>query len=165
MNADTYCHFATLHRAHFLRLALRFFAETEQADDIAQDTLLRLWIGRERIASEQDFLALGTRIAKNLCLNEWKRRQHQAQASSTSFLEQASNSDTAATLECQENEQLLQWALAQLPRSEARIFRLWSEGAMDTQQMAATLDIKPTSVSNALSKVKRKIYQLILSRQ
>lgn len=165
MNASSYCHFVQLHRAHFQRLALRFFSEVEQADDIAQDTLLKLWIGRERIASEQDFLALGTRITKNLCVNEWKRRQLQAVPCHNALPEFASNTDTAAALEHQENECLLQWALEQLPRREARIFRLWSEGAMDIQQIAATLGIKSTSVSNSLSKVKRKIYQLILSRQ
>lgn len=164
MSPTEYSYLVELHRAYFVRLAFRFFQDAELADDLAQDTLLRLWIGRERIASEADFLALGTRIAKNLCVNEWKRRKNHGD-SDVSPPDRASQSDTAAELETHENEQLLCWAIRQLPRNEARLFRLWSEGAMNTQQMAAVLNIKPTTVSNTLSKVKRKIYQLILSRQ
>lgn len=72
--------------------------------------------------------------------------------------------DTAAPLEMAENQRLLQWAIAQLPRAEANIFQLWSEEELDIQQIATILNVQSTSVSTALSKAKRKLLHLIQSR-
>ncbi|MCF0235835.1 MAG: hypothetical protein HUK09_03825, partial [Bacteroidaceae bacterium] len=78
MNATEFSHFAQEHRQRFAGVALNFFHDVEAADDIVQDSLLRLWLVRERLTEESDFVALGIRIAKNLCVNEWKRRQVRA---------------------------------------------------------------------------------------
>lgn len=163
MNPSEYCRLAQHHRPTWLRLAHRFFHEMEAAEDIVQDALVKLWLVRERLQSSDDFAALGTRIVKNLCVNEWKRRQVRAEID-VPPPEITASSDTTAPLENAENRQLLRWALMQLPKAEARIFRLWSEEQLDIQQIAAILHLQPTSVSNALSKAKRKLFLLIQSR-
>ena len=97
MNATQFCLFTRQHREALARVALNFFHDTEAAADIVQETLLRLWVVRARLRAEADFLALGIRIAKNLCVNEWKRRQLHAVAGEP-MPETPSSTDTAAPL-------------------------------------------------------------------
>lgn len=163
MNPAEYCQLAQHHRTSWIRLAHGFFHDMEAAEDIVQDTLVKLWMVRDRLQNADDFAALGTRIVKNLCVNEWKRRQVRSDIDIPPP-DLPTPSDTAAPLEIAENQRLLQWAIAQLPRAEARIFQLWSEEELDIQQIAIVLNVQSTSVSNALSKARRKLLRLIQSR-
>lgn len=57
-------------------LAGRFFAaveRAEQADDVAQETLLRLWRMGDRIDGYRDVEALAVAIAKNVCVDIYRR--------------------------------------------------------------------------------------------
>lgn len=160
MNATQYSRLALQYRDFLLRIALNFFHDAEVAEDIVQDCLLRLWVARERLTDETDFRAFGIRIAKNLCVNEWKRRQTHAHTDLPPP-DLPSASDTAAPTEEAEDRQRLAQALNTLSPTERRIFTLWSNEQLDTAQIAAILNIKPTTASNTLSKVKRKLFQLL----
>lgn len=163
MNPAEYCRLAQHHRPRWIHLAHGFFRDVEAAEDIVQDALVKLWLVRNRLRSDDDFSALGLRIVKNLCVNEWKRRQVRGEID-VSPPELSVPSDTASSLEIADNQRLLQWAIAQLPRAEARIFQLWSEDELDVRQIATILNLQTASVSNALSKARRKLLRLIQSR-
>lgn len=162
MNAQQFTQYTRQHRQHLRNVALRFFHEQEVAEDILQDTLLRLWMARERLAEAQDFVALGTRIAKNLCVNEWKRRQTQAVAHDEPP-EMPSQHDTSASVEERDHQQLLQHAIAQCSPTEQRIFLLATQEQQGAAQIAEILQCKTTTVSQTLSKVRRKIFNIIQS--
>ena len=163
MNATEFSHFAQEHRQRFAGVALNFFHDVEAADDIVQDSLLRLWLVRERLTEESDFVALGIRIAKNLCVNEWKRRQVRA-TDEGSPPDPPSAADTAAPLEEAENQTLLARALERCTPTERRIFQLWQNEQLEAAQIADILQCKTTTVSQTLSKVRRKIFTLIQSQ-
>ena len=137
MNATQFSLFTRQHREALARVALNFFHDTEAAADIVQETLLRLWVVRARLRAEADFLALGIRIAKNLCVN--------------------------APLEEQENQHRLHAALATLTSTERRIFTLWRDEQMEVAQIAEIMGCLPTTVSNTLYRTKRKLFTLIQS--
>ncbi len=162
MNATQFSLFTRQHREALARVALNFFHDAEAAADIVQETLLRLWVVRARLRAEADFLALGIRIAKNLCVNEWKRRQRHAVAGEP-MPETPSSTDTAAPLEEQENQHRLHAALATLTSTERRIFNLWRDEQMEVAQIAEIMGCLPTTVSNTLYRTKRKLFTLIQS--
>ena len=157
MNATQFSLFTRQHREALARVALNFFHDTEAAADIVQETLVRA-----RLRAEADFLALGIRIAKNLCLNEWKRRQLHAVAGEP-MPETPSSTDTAAPIEEQENQHRLHAAIASLSPTERRIFTLWRDEQMEVAQIAEIMGCLPTTVSNTLYRTKRKLFTLIQS--
>lgn len=59
-------------RPKITALAGRFFAAVEQADDVAQETLLRLWRMGDRIDGYRDVEALAVAIAKNVCVDIYR---------------------------------------------------------------------------------------------
>ena len=156
MNATQFSLFTRQHREALTRVALNFFHDTEAAADIVQETV------RVRLRAEADFLALGIRIAKNLCVNEWKRRQLHVVAGEP-MPETPSSTDTAAPLEEQENQHRLHAALATLTSTERRIFNLWRDEQMEVAQIAEIMGCLPTTVSNTLYRTKRKLFTLIQS--
>ena len=49
----------------------------EEADDIVQETLVKLWKMRERLSEYQSIEALGMTIARNLCIDHLRRNKAQ----------------------------------------------------------------------------------------
>ena len=49
----------------------------EEADDIVQETLVKLWKMREKLSEYQSIEALGMTIAKNLCIDHLRRNKAQ----------------------------------------------------------------------------------------
>ena len=52
-------------------------ALAEEADDIVQETLMKLWKMRERLSEYQSIEALGMTIARNLCIDHQRRNKAQ----------------------------------------------------------------------------------------
>lgn len=143
-------------RSELWHIGHRFFNDEDTAEDVAQEALMRLWTMRDRVG-QSDFRPLAIRIAKNVCISMWRKRQ----AATSVGLEAVALADThssTAHIEEAENEQRLQRAIDSLQRMEARIFRMWSEQEMDIQQIAAFTGAKPRTVSSMLSAARKKIY-------
>ena len=75
MTHDAFEHIARELRPKLLHIGVRFFGNNATAEDIAQETLMRLWLIRERIDLQVGIEPLALRMAKNLCVSEWRKRQ------------------------------------------------------------------------------------------
>ena len=62
-------------RPLLLRVGREFFRNEEEAEDISQETLLRLWLLRDRLPEGNELRALALRIARNVCVSQWRRQQ------------------------------------------------------------------------------------------
>ena len=49
----------------------------EEADDIVQETLMKLWKMRDRLSEYQSIEALGTTVAMNYCIDQLRRNKAQ----------------------------------------------------------------------------------------
>ena len=56
-------------RPQLLAIALSLLPSMDDAEDAVQDTLLKLWAVRERIADTSHFRNLAVSVCRNLCLN------------------------------------------------------------------------------------------------
>ncbi len=60
--------------ARILNLAWRFSGDRNQAEEVAQETVLRVYQARERYRPDRPFRAYVTRIATNLCISGVRSR-------------------------------------------------------------------------------------------
>jgi len=58
-----------------LRFCVHYLKDVERAKDIAQETFLRVFVARERFDERRKFRPWVLCIARNLCLNELKRKR------------------------------------------------------------------------------------------
>lgn len=155
------------HIVHELRprlkdIAQRFFGDEDKAEDIAQETLMRLWLLRDRIAPQADIGPLAVRMAKNLCVSEWRKQQvRQGQAVQVEFV---AHCDIQRDVELKEDIDRLRQAVNQLKPAEQRLFRMRYEAEMDIGQIAAATGIGERSVSAMLSTAKRKLQEILTQK-
>lgn len=159
MTQQEYEHIVPELRPRLKDIGRQFFGDEEMAEDIAQETLMRLWLLRERIASLTDIKLLAVRMAKNLCVSEWRKQKvRQGNALQAEF---PAHEDTQRNMELKDEIARLRQAVSQLKPAEQRLFRMRHEAEMDIQQISAVTGIGVRSVSAMLSTAKRKLSEIL----
>ena len=159
MTQQEYEHIVTELRPRLKDIGRQFFGDEEMAEDIAQETLMRLWLLRERIASLTDIKPLAVRMAKNLCVSEWRKQKvRQGNALQAEF---PAHEDTQRNMELKDEIARLRQAVSQLKPAEQCLFRMRQEAEMDIQQISAVTGIGVRFVSAMLSTAKRKLSEIL----
>ena len=170
MNSREFEHIVPALRPILKAVGRQFFGNDDTVEDIAQETLMRLWMLRERIDPQIGVESLAVRMAKNLCVSEWRkqkvRRGKVMQSESTATLrprvgEPATHEDIQLHVELKEEIARLRKAVSQLKPAEQRLFRMRHEAEMDIQQISAVTGIGVRSVSAMLSTAKRKLLEIL----
>lgn len=160
MTQQEFEHIAQQLRPLLLHIGQQFFGNSNNAEDIAQETLMRLWQLRDHIEQKVELEPLVIRMAKNLCISEWRRRQVRNSVS-LSKQEAITNETISRQLEANEAIAQLRSALTRLKPTEQRLFRMRHELEMDITEISAVTGIAPRSVSAMLSTAKRKLSEIL----
>lgn len=160
MTQQEFEHIAQQLRPLLLHIGQQFFGNSDNAEDIAQETLMRLWQLRDHIEQKVELEPLAIRMAKNLCISEWRRRQVRNSVS-LSKQEAITNETISRQLEANEAIAQLRSALTRLKPTEQRLFRMRHELEMDITEISAVTGIAPRSVSAMLSTAKRKLSEIL----
>jgi RNA polymerase sigma-70 factor (ECF subfamily) len=136
-------------------------AGKDEAEDIAQDVMLRLWQMHDELERYQSIEAIVTLMAKHLLRNRQRRR-------STETLDAAVivSQDTSPheELEMKENEEWLTAKLHQLPTTQRTLLYMRQVERRSHEEIARLLGIETTSVSTLLARARRTILEEIKRR-
>lgn len=145
----------------------RFFGNVEDAEDVAQDTMLRLWAARSHIDATQPLETLVTRVAKNVCVSIWRKRKalHNSERQDTreqacqegGGVAAAGTSDPQTLLEEREDAVWLEHRLRALPEYLRRVLRMRQEEGLTAQQIADIIGTDPRSVQTLISKARKQL--------
>ena len=129
---------------------------------------MRLWMLRNRIdcnatlskkEPQTDIEPLAVRMAKNLCVSEWRKQKvRQGNALQVKLI---AREDVHRDVEMKEEIARLHQAVSQLKPAEQRLFRMRHEAEMDIQQISTVTGIGVRSVSAMLSTAKRKLLEIL----
>ena len=162
MTHDAFEHIARELRPKLLHIGVRFFGNNATAEDIAQEALMRLWLIRERIDLQVGIEPLALRMAKNLCVSEWRKRQVRQ---SVPLVQEVATSEAATQdIEAVDEVERLRRAITLLTPAEQRLFRMRHELEMELSEITAVTGIGPRSVSAMLSTAKRKLYAILFQK-
>lgn len=158
MTSKEFEHIATMLRPELLTVGRDFFGDDSVAEDIAQEVLIRLWQHRKRIDGITDVKLFAVRMAKNACVDEWRKRKqrHTEELSKAEHIEQSMTMTNA-----DDYQLLLKRMIRRLPKYEQRLFLMYHEMEMDIGQIAAVTGIGSRSVSAMLSRVRRELAELL----
>ena len=158
MKIDAFEQQASRLRAIALEASANAGADADMAQDIAQETMIRLWQMRDdpRLCNPDGYAAT---IARHLTLNHLRVRQslpvderHTALQSTPSPLDMMIQ---------REEEQWLQQRIRDLPPTQHTILHLRQVEHRTNTQIAALLGMKETSVSTLLAKARRQLLEEI----
>lgn len=139
-----------------------FFSSEEEAEDVAQETLIRLWKAWKGLTSAEEADKLTVMVAKHECINVWRREQRRPHTSlCISHEETQPAASASSSLEENELTEAIRKAAGTLTKSEARLWRLFAEAGMTAAEISAITEINVRSVSTMLSHARSHIYKLL----
>ena len=136
------------------------------AEELAQEIFVKLWVGRESIVIEKSFSSYLYVIARNAAFNFIKSRLVR-----DSYLnDQIHNREDSATSEeiivAKETELLLKVIVSKMPEQRRRIYELSRNQSLKNDEIAQQLNISKKTVENQLSlalKELRQTFSMFLS--
>ena len=158
MTIEAFEHKATRFREVALQAAVTAGADTDTAEDIAQETMLRLWQMHDdpRLYNPEGYASM---IARHLTLNQLRRKQPLPLDE-----QQVANQLVPSPLDLmlqREDERWLQERIRNLPYTQHAILKLRQVDHLSNDEIANILGIQPSSVSTLLAKARRQLLEEI----
>lgn len=131
------------------RIALNYFGNTYDADDMVQDTLVKLYINRKPFESEEHLRAWLIRVTVNTCKNTlrmpWRKKQ-------------VALEELSATLSFEQPEQseLFQYVLS-LPEKYRMVLYLFYYEDLTVKQIAGVMKLTETAVTTRLNRSRNQL--------
>ena len=148
-------------REKALNVSRHYGAGIDEAEDIAQDVMLRLWQMHEELERFRSVEAIVALMAKHLIRNHQRRKPSEVldEAMIVSM-----NTSPHEELETKENEEWLSAKLQQLPTTQRTLLYMRQVERKSHEEIAILLGIEVTSVSTLLARARRTLLEEIKRR-
>ena len=148
-------------REKALSVSIHYGAGIDEAEDIAQDVMLRLWQMHDELERYNSVEAIVSIMSRNLLRNHQRRKPFE---SLTEAVTVGATISPQEELETKENEQWLTARLEQLPTTQRTLLYLRQVERRSHDEIATLLGIEPTSVSTLLARARRTLLEEIKQR-
>ena len=148
-------------REKALEVSMHYGAGKDEAEDIAQDVMLRLWQMHDELERFRSVEAIVALMAKHLIRNHQRRKPSEVldEAMIVSM-----NTSPHEELEIRENEEWLLSKLQQLPTTQRTLLYMRQVERKSHEEIAILLGIEVTSVSTLLARARRTLLEEIKRR-
>ena len=162
MKANAFEQQASRLRAIALKASAVAGADADTAQDIAQETMIRMWQMRDdpRLFNPDGYAAT---IARHLTLNHLRRQQ--PQPIDERHIAIPTTPSPHELMVQREEEQWLQERIRDLPPTQHAILHMRQVEHRSNGQIASLLGIKETSVSTLLGRARRQLLEEIRQQQ
>ena len=148
-------------RQKALSVSMSCGAGREEAEDIAQEVMLRLWQMHDELECYDSIEALAAMMARHLLINHQRRRRPETldEAMIVSL-----NISPHEQLEMKEDDRWLTKRLEQLPTTQRTLLYMRQVERRSHEEIARLLGIETTSVSTLLARARRTLLEEIKRR-
>lgn len=134
--------------------ALRLTKSTVDAEDILQETFIRLWDNRLRISPEIPLKSYLFKITYHLIIDHFRKQINSMDFESfiaSDYYQQASENNTEQQISLDEYRKLIAESVARLTPRQQEIFRLSREEELSAKEIGKRLGISEKTVNNQIS--------------
>lgn len=157
-NADAYIELYSRYHPMLYNWLIRMVKIPEIAEDIVQETFLKIWEVRHRLQPHQSFAAYLYRISRNKAFRILKKiakdKQLRNQVINLSCIEY---NDPERVLKWQQYQQLLDVAVSRLPNQRQKVFKLCRQDRKSYDEVAKELGISTNTVKEHMINALRDI--------
>lgn len=144
-------------RPRLLAMGMQMLANGYDAEDAVQDTLLKLWGVRQRIADEKHFVRLAQSVMRNVCLNMLRQHALHATAPLPDEAGPPAPDTPHSVLERQEQAEWARRAWDGLPEHHRLILQMREVDRLATSEIAALLGTTEGNVRQRLSRARKAL--------
>ena len=148
-------------RQKALSVSMSCGAGKDEAEDIAQDVMLRLWQMHDELEKYRSIEALAALMAKHLLRNHQRRKPSETLDETMIISLKTSPLDE---LEMKEDDAWLTKRLEQLPTTQRTLLYMRQVERRTHEEIAQLLGIETTSVSTLLARARRSLLEDIKRR-
>ncbi len=133
-----------------------FFGNQMDAEDVAQEGLLRLWNYCERLNADRNLDALAVKVAKNVCVDIYKERniyEDEIKADVASPPSQSAD----AELHAMEMQQKIDEAMERLNPRERDLLKARQFEGKSAEEISEQTGIPKSSVKSMISMARKKL--------
>lgn len=142
----------------FYRIALRITLDSAEAEDIVQDTLIRIWEKRDEWPSIKSFEALGLTICRNLAIDRSQRKEAQnVEFFSEQMDDRTQTLDPHEEIVADERMELIRRIIDGLPLRQREVFHLRDIEGMSYKEIATALQLTEDQVRITLFRARQAI--------
>ena len=157
------------HHDSVFGLALRMLRNSEDAAEVAQDAMVKALSNIDRYDPQRPFSPWINRIARNLCIDRYRRRRPTSQLNeeiTAAPVETASRFGRPADEVAHQHQinEALDHAMATLGPKYREIIELYHYKHMPYSQIAEHLDLPDGTVMNRLFRARKKLQAALLER-
>ncbi|MEQ9443451.1 MAG: RNA polymerase sigma-70 factor [Cyclobacteriaceae bacterium] len=124
---------------------------TEDAEEIVQEVFIKLWLSRSKIDPQGNVQAYIYTIAKNVLMDEFKKRIKQKAAENYQVYLLQPENETQNRVEFNETNQLFRITLNKLPEMRRIVFELSRYQGMSNKEIAQKLGISVKTVETHMT--------------
>lgn len=142
-------------RPRLHREAIRYLHDNDNAEDITQEVVLKLWMLHDRLDEYRSIEALAMVITKRLCINLLHKQTIQLKEVHLSNREIPTDPETAMI--SQEEVNKIERLIYSLPDTQQAILRMKHTEGMEVAEIARLTGSSPEAVRQNLSRARRSI--------
>ena len=133
-----------------------FFGNQMDAEDVAQEALLRLWKYCERLNADRNLDALAVKVAKNVCVDLYKSRNTYEDEITYDIASSPSQS-ADAELHAKEVQQKIDEAMERLNPRERDLLKARQFEGKSAEEISEQTGIPKSSVKSMISMARKKL--------
>lgn len=154
MNQKEFTTYVTSDKEKMITLARKMGASSEEAKDIVQDVLLKLWVIREQVDKER-IQPFAMTMTRNLVIDVKRKQSRYSEGVILEKVETIDASTPHSILEEAENEQRFRLATELLPDSCRAVLIMKQKESMEIKDIARVLDTTESSVRGLLCRARK----------
>ncbi|WP_395045951.1 sigma-70 family RNA polymerase sigma factor [Flavobacterium sp.] len=162
--------FATLvdrYKNMVFTLALKMVAHREEAEEIAQDTFIKIYNSLSKFKGESKFSTWVYKITYNTCLDYLKKNKKEKKVA---YIEDFSEHQTKElesileTIDEKERNQVIQNCLEELPNDEAFLLTLYYFDDQSVDEISKVMNNTVSNIKVKLFRTRKKLASILKSR-
>ena len=162
MTQEEFTHIANEMRRKSVSVAQGFGYGLEDAEDIAQDVMLKLWCLHEKMDDAARLKASVTIITKQVCIDKWRTTHIQTRVGD--IMPIVDEDSLYDKLEYAELEQWMNDQIDALPNTSRIVLTMRQLEHRELSEIADILGIKQTSVSTLLARARNELMNKLKRR-
>lgn len=166
MNAHTFKELLLPHSRKMYAMAMTILKNDDDARDVVQDTLAKLWERRNELDNIQNAVAYCITMTKNICIDRLRRTQHSGYNINVQYetLHLTSN-ETISQIEARDRLNNVTQLMALLPAQQQKILKLRAISDCSVEEIEQITGLSSVNIRTLLSRARRKLKELILLNQ
>lgn len=146
-----------MHAAMY-RVAVAILGTADDAADVVQDVMVKLWNKRHTLDSVSSLSGYAINAVRNECVTRMTRTSQCADIDS--LADQCADDDQHAAIERRESLRIVARAIEGMPDTQRQVFDLSIFGALSNQEIANATGLTEVNVRAILSRGRKKLKQL-----